>query len=382
MSRDNQDRPRWWPGTKDAVVSHLRGKNGRNRVPDRSGILPPRDRIDPPKDRPALPAPPKPPGPILVPPVLSLPKGPFDPKDALPWDDHVYPDTPSVEVPESYEVELYRAQEMRKWIDSKLRKPRKALPKKRRKPAPPERQLPSPRVPPERQLPAFLRDDDSMGAVWDAAGMTPNDFFQNAGALGLFGPTPLEEYDKYLKSAGIRFFSAHEITRHNWRHARGRVAPGRSSAWHFMYDLFEPEFAPKGFHFMLARHVVPPPELWPNIIPVLRILDRFRFWLGKPVTGYSGYRHSWYNAQIDGSSTSFHMQNGALDFGFGDRFEGYLDYDLFLHWFERLYRQKGDGTGRYASNFIHVDTGWDRHHIPGKTEHWVRPKGWKPPTRR
>lgn len=325
----------------------------------------------------------------VVPPVLELPKGPFDPKDAQPWDDYIYPDTPSVVVPEAYEADKYRAEKLREWIDEGMPRPeRPKLPG--RKPAPPERRLPGAPVPPERRLPASfgpgrhvakLPQPSPLIQSWKDAGMVPRDFFENAEVLGLFGPTPLELYNQYLEAAGIRYFSAWEITEHRWRHANKRLAPGRSSAWHFMYDLFEPEFAPKGFHFLLVKHVVPPPELWPQIIPVLRVLDRFRHWLGKPVRAISGYRHPWYNRQIKGSSTSYHMQNGAVDFTYSDRFEGYLDHDLFLGFFDQLYRQKGDGTGRYHS-FIHVDIGWDRHLVPGKAERWVRPKGWKPPSRR
>lgn len=58
----------------------------------------------------------------------------------------------------------------------------------------------------------------------------------------------------------------------------------------------------------------PPPDLWPNIIPALTVLDRLREASGGPVTLLSAYRGKAYNAVIGGASKSQHMEFSAIDF--------------------------------------------------------------------
>ena len=237
--------------------------------------------------------------------------------------------------------------------------------------------LPQPRrpqLPPGRPaLPAraFVGNDEMQAATATSLLEAPRE-------SGLVSTNALDLYDDYLKSQGIRYFSAWEITQHKWRHTR-QVVPNiggkRSSAWAHLYDLFPPKIIPKGVHFLLARCVVPHPDLWPSILPALWVLDRFRHWRGSPVAAISGYRHPWYNTQIKGSSTSFHMANAAVDFTYGARRpDGNLDTELFVTFFEQLYRRKGDGVGRYGTKFIHLDVGLNRHTIPGKGLNWWRPR--------
>lgn len=347
-------------GTRDAYRDPRRPKTLEPRVPG--------------DDRPALPG-----VPIRLPTpppqIPSLPEGPWDVRAPLPWDAHVYPEIPAVEVPPEYEASFKVA----RWLEKKLKgEDRKRLPPRRERdtrpalPGKPPRELPP--VVDRPALPAYFPEEAPAEVA--AIGMTALEMMSDPQAAGLLGPTPLELYDAYLQSAGIRYFSAKELTPHKWRHTQQVVRD--ASVWHFMYDFFAPEIVPKGVHWLLARHVVPPPSQWPRILPALYVLDRFRHWLGEPVIGISGYRHGWYNDQIDGSSTSFHMSNSAIDFTYRRRKGGYLDHGIFLGWFDRLYRREGDGTGRYHS-FIHLDVGHDRHRLPGKTERWVRPRGWVPP---
>lgn len=259
----------------------------------------------------------------------TLPRGPYDSRQPLPWDTHVYPAAPTPPaLPASAEAER-RACE---WLKRKLWPPKD-----------------KPITDPGRQLPAGLDVAPMLAAGVDAGAM-----MRDPRAAGLIGPTPLELLDAYLDAAGIRYFSAKELTAHKWRHGAGRVVAGASSWW-FVYDLLGIDYLPKGPHQVLPRHVVPDPQLWPSILPVLRILDRFRYWLNEPVTSISSYRHPLYNAQIEGSKTSRHMRFEAVDFYYPvEEIKGRLFVDLFVDWFEHIYRGNDDGVGRY-DGFIHLD---------------------------
>lgn len=337
-------------------------------------------KIPPPT--PTLPAPSVPsiPGPVPPgrgpgsggrrPPLELLPSGPFDARAPLAWDDHVYPD------PQKPSEEVYLAHGaayngVKLIADALRRKPTPSLPAPKPAPRLPGRTVPRlPAVAPA----AFAGQDQMLSS-------TAEELLQAPAASGLVSANPLELLDDYLKAQGIRYFSAWEITQHKWRHTR-QVVPNfgdkRSSAWAHLYDFFSPQIVPKGVHFALARCVVPHPDLWPSILPSLWVLDRFRHWLDKPVAAISGYRHPWYNTQIDGSTTSFHMGFAAVDFTYGARRpDGHLDTEVFVRFFERLYRKQGDGVGRYGTRFIHLDVGMDRHKIEGKGLNWWRPRELK-----
>lgn len=192
---------------------------------------------------------------------------------------------------------------------------------------------------------------------------------------GLFGPTPLELLDAYLDAAGIRHFSAKELTRQKWRH--GQIVRG-ASAWAHTLDIFGAQLVPKGPWFALPAHVVPDPELWPAILPALRVLDRFRAWLGQPVTVISGYRHPTYNAMIEGAKDSRHMTFQACDFYFpfertGGDGKRRLQTDLFKDWFAHVYRGNAEGVGVYDT-FVHLDVG-TRGPGTGKAQNWDKRTG-------
>lgn len=358
----------WWERRDEE-----RGRKGKK---PRRPVLP-GPRPEPPEDLPAPPAPlpdlPTPGGPGSVPPIELLPKGPFDVHEPLEWDQHRYPpiQAPSEHVYEVFKREQDHIDKLNRWLRRREKKKRRELPKPNR-PALPGRdrkRLPAPAPP---QLPAG-------GYQLEATRM-----IQEAEATGLISPSPLELLDQYLEESGIRYFKAKELTTHRWRHTR-QVAPDRkgqpSSAWSAFYEAFPPERVPKGVHFLLARCVVPHPDLWPSILPALMVVDRFRHWLGEPVTGISAYRLPWYNAQIDGSKHSYHMAFAAFDFTYGTRLPGgHLDSGLFVSFVEALYPERGDGIGRYGKskgNFIHYDRHMNRHEDSRKGEQWWRPRELK-----
>lgn len=57
----------------------------------------------------------------------------------------------------------------------------------------------------------------------------------------------------------------------------------------------------------------PPRELWPNMVPLARVMQAIRDRLGAPITLTSVYRSPAYNAAIGGAPASLHMQFKAAD---------------------------------------------------------------------
>lgn len=118
---------------------------------------------------------------------------------------------------------------------------------------------------------------------------------------------------------------------------------------HFSAD----EFLIKGVaHGVNGLNTDPPAQLWPNVIPLARLLDQLRARLGKPITFNSVYRSPAYNKAISGAGASLHMEFKAADFivhGLG----GPADWAATL----RAMRDAGTfrgGIGTY-DGFVHVD---------------------------
>lgn len=97
----------------------------------------------------------------------------------------------------------------------------------------------------------------------------------------------------------------------------------------------------------------PPRELWKNIAPTIRIVDKLRDFYERPIVILSSYRSPAYNAAIDGAARkSYHMQFCALDIAVAGKTP--------LQVFSRLeeWRIQGlfkGGLGLY-STFVHIDT--------------------------
>ena len=361
-----------------------------------------------PKPRPAPPEPPEViditprPKPVTprgtMPLVKDMPVGPFDPREALAWDEHVYPDAGKPpKLPLAAQLDLWLCVQARRFVDERGKPYEDDDKRKGRKPAPPNRQLPGPGDGAPPQLPAWMSQYEWNALDRRAEAQVSSGVIsaQNAPEIidraTRWDGVALVALDDYLRANGIRYFSAKEVTQHKWRHAWGRTAP--VSGYWYVLDYFEPLLIPDGVFAVLPRYVVPPPELWPNILPALRILDRFRHWLGEPVVAISGYRHPWYNKQIDGSQPdektgdvgSFHMHFAAVDFYYRRwTSAGHIDSKIFVDWFQRLYRRPGDGVGRYTEKygkFLHLDVGHRRDLLrkqgQNKADNWWRPKTYR-----
>lgn len=113
------------------------------------------------------------------------------------------------------------------------------------------------------------------------------------------------------------------------------------------------EFLVKGgSHASNGLNTDPPRELWPNLLPLVRVLDRFRTDVGHPVVLTSVYRSPAYNKKIGGAKNSQHMKFTAADFkvvgaGTPSTWAALLE----------SYRKAGvfeGGIGKYGT-FVHVD---------------------------
>ncbi|MBB5353598.1 hypothetical protein HNR46_003859 [Haloferula luteola] len=98
---------------------------------------------------------------------------------------------------------------------------------------------------------------------------------------------------------------------------------------------------------------LPPRDLWDNLVPTLRVIDRVSVELGQPVQEIiSAYRSPAYNARCPGASSgSWHQQNFAVDVRFKTRASVVAST-------ARRLRGQGlfqGGIGRYPT-FTHIDT--------------------------
>ena len=100
------------------------------------------------------------------------------------------------------------------------------------------------------------------------------------------------------------------------------------------------------------RNSPPPVEMWPNMIPTIRILDELRKHFKRPIVLLSSYRSPAYNKAVGGAPKSIHMQFRALDFAVA----GVAPSEVFrvLRSWRAAGKFKG-GLGLYET-FVHVDT--------------------------
>lgn len=133
--------------------------------------------------------------------------------------------------------------------------------------------------------------------------------------------TDLDHFQELLTKEGIKYFTAEEV------------------------------FFKGGSDSRLKLNSHPPKELWPKIIPTLKVLDQLRQKVGRlKIT--SGYRNQAYNRAIGGEKNSYHQHFIACDVI-------PLDAGVVTLWkaASELRKQGGfkGGLGRYSS-FVHVDT--------------------------
>ncbi len=109
----------------------------------------------------------------------------------------------------------------------------------------------------------------------------------------------------------------------------------------------------------------PPAALWPNVAPLVRLLDRFRETIGAPVRLLSVYRAPAYNARLKGASEkSQHLAFRAADLVvLGPDSGRPADWARLLRTLRGANREWEGGIGLYDT-FVHVDvrghrTDWD-----------------------
>ena len=130
-------------------------------------------------------------------------------------------------------------------------------------------------------------------------------------------------FTEYFDSLGIVHFSAEEFTSYFHVHRRG------------------------------VTNSEPPREMWPNIAPTIRIIDRLRGHFGRPIVILSSYRSPAYNRAIgDAATKSYHMQFRALDIAVAGRTPRQV-FDQLADW--RVAGKFTGGLGLY-STFVHIDT--------------------------
>lgn len=89
----------------------------------------------------------------------------------------------------------------------------------------------------------------------------------------------MSELQKRLDAIGIRYFNAKELT------------------FHRRWNMYE----------------TPPREIFHRILPTVKLADSIRHGLGAPIRVASGYRTEDYNALVDGSPLSEHVNFRAMD---------------------------------------------------------------------
>lgn len=100
------------------------------------------------------------------------------------------------------------------------------------------------------------------------------------------------------------------------------------------------------------QNSLPPVQLWDNIIPTVRILDKLRTYYNSPVIITNGYRNETYNDLIGGSTNSQHKEFRALDF-YVKGHEPMVVSRKLQEW--RIEGKFTGGIGTYKT-FTHLDT--------------------------
>ncbi len=139
----------------------------------------------------------------------------------------------------------------------------------------------------------------------------------------------LQQLDDELRSAGVRSFTAAEVTK--MRKTQG------------------PSFA------------VPARGAWPRMVQTLAFLQRIRDDVGKPIRIYNGYRPPDYNKAVGGARNSQHQGFRAVD-TITDDMERYA---LLIAKYYVLYgadEKMGFGVYRKGTRLtgVHIDTGFRR----------------------
>jgi uncharacterized protein YcbK (DUF882 family) len=135
-------------------------------------------------------------------------------------------------------------------------------------------------------------------------------------------PTATETFAQWFDRQGLKHFKAREL---EWYFSK--VRNGVSNKY-------------------------PPRAMWPNILPAMRILDKLRAEVGKPITISSTYRDLPYNRAIGSGNGSQHPKFTAVDFTVKDMTPEQVFNKLMAYRTQGLFR---GGLGKYRT-FVHLDT--------------------------
>lgn len=100
--------------------------------------------------------------------------------------------------------------------------------------------------------------------------------------------------------------------------------------------------------------LLPPTDLWPNMLPTLELLDIVQHTTGVTMQIASAYRSSCINRKSRGSNGSKHLDFAALDIlpqADKSKVRAFLKH----YWWEQG-RANGLGLGYYSLNRFHIDT--------------------------
>lgn len=137
-------------------------------------------------------------------------------------------------------------------------------------------------------------------------------------------PETLTEFEAFIGALGLQHFTANEFLFMGGSNASGGCA---------------------------GRNGPPPRNLWDNIVPTAKLLDKLRARLGTPIRLTSIYRNQSYNSCIGGEPGSFHMKFNAADFQTSGNPRDWANVLLEM----RAAGVFRGGVGLY-NTFVHVDT--------------------------
>lgn len=135
-------------------------------------------------------------------------------------------------------------------------------------------------------------------------------------------PKEGESFSQWFDRQGFKYFKAQELT---WYFSRVRNG---------------------------VKNSEPPRNIWVNILPTFKVLDKLREKLGKPINISSTYRDLDYNKTVGSSNASQHVKFTAVDFSVS----GVSPSKVFSTLLDM--RNKGEwkgGLGKYPT-FVHIDT--------------------------
>lgn len=145
-----------------------------------------------------------------------------------------------------------------------------------------------------------------------------------------------QEFKEFIDAQGFQFFSAAEIV--------SNVGNTKVVVKNGVKTTYKNEF--------------PPRALWPNIVPVIRVLDKLRREIGIALKISSAYRSPAYNAAIKGAKASQHLKFKAVDFmAYKPELRAKFNPRV-LHRLAMRFRNEGrfkGGLGVYPT-FVHIDT--------------------------